>query len=295
MRYFSIRELERLSGIKAHTIRIWEQRYDVFKPMRTRSNLRYYTVDDLKYLLNIALLIRKGYKISQLVSAGQQILENKILSITERGDREVIAVDSLLIYMYWEDVDKFEMLLDSCVQLMGIDNTMQHVILPFLEKSDILSYNSDDTNVHFTVTSVRKKIICGIESLPSAMDSSERALLFLCKGEHYDLMLLYLNYVLKAAGVRVFYLGTNISLTNFEKVVREKRPTIIFSYITAKQFNGTSYCNILKHYLPATNLYVFYPHKAPNTSGGYSNIFFRSLKQISMIRSMFLNVEQTSI
>lgn len=284
MRHFSINEFEQLSGIKKHTIRVWEARYKIFSPGRTRTNVRYYTIDDLRQLLSITLFIKKrGYRISKLAGIAIEHLEQRLQSFKSVEDRELIAIDKLLVYMFSEDIDRFEAMLDECIQQFGLNKTIHKIIIPFLERANVLSYQSSETEVHFAVAAVRKKIIFGIESTVFLKSHSERALLFLPEDEHYDLILLYINYMLKMIGVHVFYLGTDISISNIEKVVNDKKPTLLFCYVTGKKFVAKTYSRLLEKH-PDVRLYVFHPHKNINISSDSENIVVSNLGHIDLIK-----------
>lgn len=277
MRRFAIKDLERITGVKAHTIRAWEVRYNVFSPHRTTTNIRYYSIEDVSYLLNLSLLINKGYRISRLANISRQVLEQKILSLNTEEDRNRRSINELLICMYLEDIEQFEVVLDAYVLEWGIDQALQSIVLPFLITADLLSYHSSSSEVHFVVTAVRKKIIRGIESLTAPLESTNRALLFLFKDEHYDLMLLYLNYLLKAKGIGVFYLGTNISPDSLEKVLGDKKPEMLFTYASSKHFHERAYSRVIAELLPRTKLCICHYEEEPLTSD-CSNVVFLDLR-----------------
>jgi hypothetical protein len=159
--------------------------------------------------------------------------------------------------MYTMDTQKFEELLDEAVLTWDIDITIKEIILPFLEKVQILSYNSSENETHLAVTAVRRKLIMGIERSNPLVRVPKTALLFLNEGEHYDLILLYLSYVLKTQGWNVIYLGTNISLKNLEQIVRTKKPDVLYTYIPQKkQVNLRGVMKIINEQSPRPMLYT---------------------------------------
>lgn len=259
MRQFSIKELERFSGIKAHTIRVWEQRHSAFTPVRTEANLRRYSLHDLKLILDIALLVKYGYKISKLVMLTAEEIEQRTAALKDIDAQRGKLINNLIYCMYATDVAEFERQLDEAVKLWGVDATIEEVIIPFLERVQLLSYSNDSAEAHFVVTALRRKLIMGIEAATAATAVQQTALLFLPKDEHYDLMLLYANYVLKKCGLTVLYLGTNISKENLEKVCMEKKPGLLISYIYPKQsFALAEYTAAISRHLPAAKLYIVY-------------------------------------
>src|SRR5665647_1910195 len=131
---FTIRDIENLSGIKAHTIRIWEQRYSFLKPNRSDTNIRYYTNDELKIILNIALLNKYGYKISHINKMSREAMFEKVLSLTDAEAKADNTVNRLLECMIQFDVELFENILNNCISASGIEKTIQQIIYPFLDK-----------------------------------------------------------------------------------------------------------------------------------------------------------------
>jgi DNA-binding transcriptional MerR regulator len=235
MRNLTIKDLENFSGIKAHTIRMWEQRYHLLTPLRTDTNFRYYSLEDLKRLLQIALLNEFGFKISALAKMSRAEIEKQISFSTIDRSRQMQSVHHLLISMINNDLEEFEAILDNSLLCWQEEITINKVILPFLERAGIMSYQQKTNEVHMAVTAVRKKLILGIERANPGFKVNKTALLFLQEGEHYDLVLLYMTLMLKKIGIKVLYLGTNISLNNLKMFVREKTPDFLFTYLPPKQ------------------------------------------------------------
>ena len=281
MKEFSIKELEQFSGIKAHTIRIWEQRHSAFSPQRTKANLRRYSLLDLKLLLDISLLIKYGYKISKLVAMTSKEIGQRVALLKDMDAQQGKAINDLIYCMYSTIVDEFDQVMDRALLSWGLDLTIQEIIIPFLEKVQLLSYNDSSTEAHFVVTSIRRKLIHGIEALNIVAFDQRTALLFLPEDEHYDLMLLYLHYSLKKSGLKILYLGTNISEANLEKVCIEKSPSLLFSYTYPQQVsNFRNYSTIIKNHLHETKLYVVYAQAENPYSSSWPNIQFLSFKEL---------------
>lgn len=257
MKNFSIKQLENFSGVKAHTIRMWEQRYRVFKPDRNQGNIRRYSLEDVELLLDLALLIKNGTRISKLVKIDKETLAEKTSALTDDENRKSKAVNQLIIFMFSADIEQFEEVLDGCVDSFQVDTTIKDVIIPFLEKVQLLSYNDSSNEVHFAVTAIRRKIILGLERASPTVQVQKTALLFLGEAEHYDLLLLYIAYILKSKGLRVLYMGTNISQKNLEMVATKKKPDLLYMYIPQKQnFKMHGFVNYLHHHLPEATLFV---------------------------------------
>lgn len=273
MRQFSIKELERFSNIKAHTIRIWENRYAVFKPQRNANNIRNYSLNDVKLLLNISLLLEDGARISQLTKLGAAEIERKAMDSGKTMPLKI--VHSLIVCMYSNNFYEFEHALDNCVNTFGIDTTIQKVLIPFLEKVDILSYKDSRHEVHFAVTAVRKKLITGIESIKIRPGTANVSLLFLPKGEHYDLLLLYMTYVMKGKGIPILYLGTNIPIENLQQVILEMKPANLFTYLPANfHFDIPEFANFLSRNIPKAQLFIAEPEYMVRKPTGRNTRFF---------------------
>ncbi len=281
MQNFSIKSLEKFSGIKRHTLRIWEYRYAILKPKRNKGNVRCYNLEEVRKILNIALLQRNGYKIAQLAKMSLLIIEQKITDLTTNENRQQITLNNLIISMFSADIEKFENVLDNCLIELGIDQTIQEVIIPFLEKIPILSYTDSSNEVHFAVTAIRKKIILGIETIEFSTNFDRTALLFLQQGEHYDLLLLYMTYVIKKGGFKVLYLGTNVSISNLKLILIEKRPDYLFTYIPPKQkFKYIEFIQYLHDYFPQSLLFIVGSVNLSALKETYPNIRFINYRDV---------------
>jgi DNA-binding transcriptional MerR regulator len=138
MNAFTIKDLENLSGIKAHTIRIWEQRYNFLRPKRTETNIRYYSNEELKTVLNIALLNKYGFKISHIDRMEPEELREKIVTLSNAQAQQERMINSLIQCMVDLDMEKFEALLNDAIRNKGIDKAITQLVFPFLEKIGIL-------------------------------------------------------------------------------------------------------------------------------------------------------------
>ncbi len=276
MRVFAIKDLERFSGIKAHTIRTWEKRYGIFEPMRSSGNIRAYSMQDVCVLLCISLLTDYGYKISKLAGLSYEDLQLRVSALKSDEARQRQYIYRLLCGMFANDIEEFEDVLDEALLSRGIDNTLKDIVMPFMEKVPLLSYKETGIEVHFVVTAIRKKLILGIERAKPVASNAKTALLFLPKGEHYDLMLLYLNYMLKNCGIKVLYLGTNISMENLELMAQRKKPDYLCTYIHTKRgFNADDYAALAKKHFPGINLFVAYADEQAVSRGtGHDNLRF---------------------
>jgi DNA-binding transcriptional MerR regulator len=241
MHSFTIKDLENLSGIKAHTIRIWEQRYQFLKPSRTQTNIRYYSSNELKMLLNIALLNKYGYKISHIDKMCEAELREKILTLSGPEALQERIVNDLIQSMVDLDMDKLEAVIDRYVISKGIERTITQIIFPFMQKIGVLwlTNHINPAQEHLVTNIVRQKLIVGIESVTTSLKVDKSILLFLPEGEYHEIGLLFVYYLMKSRGVTVIYLGANVPLNDVEYVVKLKKPDYLFSHLTsvAQKFN----------------------------------------------------------
>jgi DNA-binding transcriptional MerR regulator len=234
MNVFTIKDLENLSGIKAHTIRVWEQRYDFLKPCRTETNIRYYCNQELKTVLNISLLSKHGYKISHISRMTAQELRSKIIALTDREALQERLVNELITHMIDLDIEEFERVLDGFIRAKGIDKTIGQILFPFLQRIGILWLTNQvhPAQEHLVTQIIRQKLIVGIEGTLAHRRSGKQVLLFLPEGEFHELGLLYVCYLLKTHGVRVLYLGANVPLKDVEFVCKAKQPDYLYTHLT---------------------------------------------------------------
>lgn len=246
---FTIRDIENLSGIKAHTIRIWEQRYSFLKPKRSDTNIRFYSNDELKIILNVALLNKHGYKISQIDKMNREAMFDCVLSLTHEEAKASIIVNQLLECMVEYDIERFEKLLNKCIDTTGIEKTILQIIFPFLDKVGILWLTNHVIPVQERLVSnvIRQKIIVGIDSLCLKAVSHLKVCLFLPEGEHHELSLLFVAFLLKKKGINLIYLGANIPMVELKTVVTIKKPDYLYTHITTagQNFNFEKFLALL--------------------------------------------------
>ena len=235
MNSFTIKDIENLSGIKAHTIRIWEQRYNFLKPKRTDTNIRYYSNDELKTVLNIALLNKYGFKISHIDRMNEKEIRDRILGLDDSRAQQERIINSLLQEMIDLDMERFEKILNEHIAAKGIERTVVQIIFPFLEKIGILWLTGriNPAQEHLVTNIIRQKLIVAIESTVSHIEMGKTFLLFLPEGEYHELGLLFMYYLLRSRGAQTIYLGANVPLKDVEQVIHLKKPDIIFTHLTA--------------------------------------------------------------
>ena len=236
MIHYSINDLEKITGIKAHTIRIWEKRYNVVCPQRTETNIRYYNDDDLKKLLNISTLNKHGFKISDIVKMGYDGLCQKVLEIANTTTDHESSINNLIVSMIEMDEDKFEKVLASAIIKIGFERTITNIIYTFLEKVGILWQvgTINPAQEHFITNLIRQKLIIAIDGQDSyPKTDSKTFLLFLPENELHELGLLFYSYIIKKAGHKVIYLGQSVPLNDILEVIKIRNADYIITYFVA--------------------------------------------------------------
>src|SRR4029079_2339819 len=235
MNAFTIKDLENLSGIKAHTIRIWEQRYNFLKPKRTDTNIRFYSNDELKTLLNIALLNKYGFKLCHIDQMCNQEICAKALSLNEKEAVDERVVNDLVRHMVDLETEKFERIINGYIQDHGIELAVREIIFPFLDKIGILWQTGHimPAQEHFVSNIIRQKLIVAIDGLGHSEQPDKKAVLFLPEGEHHELGLLFVYYLLKKKGIKVIYLGANVPMSDVQNVIEMISPDIAFIPLTS--------------------------------------------------------------
>lgn len=284
---FTIKDLENLSGIKAHTLRIWEQRYSFLKPSRTFTNIRYYGNEELKKILNIALLNKYGYKISHIDKMNEAEIKEKLLSLSQMEAQQERIVNDLIKNMIDLDMESFENTLDRFILSRGIERAITQIIFPFLEKIGILwlTNHINPAQEHLVTNLVRQKLIVGIEGVSTSIKVNKTVLLFLPEGEYHELGLLFMYFILKSRGANVIYLGSNVPIKDVAYVVNLKKPDYLYSHLTSvgQNFNFDRFL---------TNLRQKFQNIPVIISGQLTQNFEKKIQPPSLFKRSFAEVMQ---
>ena len=233
---YSIKDLEHLSGIKAHTIRIWEQRYNLIHPKRTPTNIRYYESEDLKLILNIARLRDHGFKISKIAAMSKDEISYRTREIDSKDsagpENYLHALTTAMIDL---DEELFEHTLSTCILQLGLEATMHQIIRPFLlQIGNLWQTNAiNPAQEHFISCLLRQKLIVAIDGQkPNIGANAKRFMLFLPEGELHEITLLFSSYTLKKYGNQVIYLGQNLPFDDIGVAYKIYRPDYLLSIFT---------------------------------------------------------------
>jgi len=232
---YTIRDLERLSGIKAHTLRIWEQRYGILAPERTATNIRWYSAEELKKLLNISMLNNHGIKISRIAQMSVEEITRQAVELIEKEGEDSEHVTSLVIAAVELDEARFEKIFSGCILRQGFENTVHHIILPLLRKIGLMWQTGSihRAQEHFVSSLIRQKLIVAIDSCiarPAAQP--RRFMLFLPNGELHEIALLYYHYLLKSRGHESIYLGQSVPFDDLGIVCGIRNPDVMLTVFT---------------------------------------------------------------
>jgi len=228
---YSIKDLEVLSGIKAHTIRIWEKRYDLLSPERTETNIRYYNDDDLRKILNVSLLVRHGFKISKVAQWKNNQIKEAILELNHSGSSDSDYVDRLLMHMInFEDIG-FVRIANEVIEQMGMEEAISKVFFKLFE--GIGTYwqvgSIFPAQEHFVTNILRQKLIVEIDKLGISNERGINILFYLPENEYHELSLLFYSYLAKKYGYHVIYLGQTLPFDDLKKISTYVHIDYIFS------------------------------------------------------------------
>jgi DNA-binding transcriptional MerR regulator len=292
MKSFSIKELEVLCGIKAHTIRIWELRYAVFQPQRTNGNVRRYSIDELSKLSKLVLLNNSGYKASYVCKMTEGELQSVAGQLKLEHERMQRAIGELVIRMHKMDIRGFETQLDDCFLSWPPETVMDKIIFPFLSKVGLLCKGKQLSEEHLVVTAIRKKLLWSIERLDATPANAKTILLFLSNEKQLDLLLLYLYYHLKKDGWEVIYLGVNITLKNLEELLSIKQTDYLLTYLSQKQpISLDELSSRMKKLAPEAKLFVVDTGK-PDEHPAYDNVTTASVSEAKELLSILGNLSK---
>ncbi|MDQ3140801.1 MAG: MerR family transcriptional regulator [Bacteroidota bacterium] len=242
MAIYSITDLEKLTGIKAHTIRIWEKRYHIIAPKRTKTNIRYYNEDDLKRVSNIAVLNQKGYRISQICEMPLNEVEDLVANLSDIETFSIESLDALTLSIIHLDEIKFKHLVNKNIDQHGFEYAFDQILMPLLDKMHDLWLSGSIKKVHeeFLNVLIQRKLSNQISKLDSESNTLDiRFIIFLPPGESQELSSLYVEYYLRKNGIRLINLEDELNVRELLDAVQIYKPQFLASFIneeTSKTF-----------------------------------------------------------
>ncbi|MBB6459943.1 MerR family transcriptional regulator [Flammeovirga kamogawensis] len=236
MSNYSIKDLEHLTGVKAHTIRIWEQRYEIITPKRSDTNIRYYTDDDLKHMINVSLLNNNGFKISKIAKFTAEEINQEVYKVLDVNDNYQDQISALTMCMLEFDEAHFEKIISSNILKKGFESTMVNIILPFMMRIGVLWLTGavSPAQEHFISNLIRQKLIVAIDAqITSSVPDKPSFMLFLPEGELHEISLLFASYVIRARGFKVIYLGQSLPLHEVKDVYKGCKSEYLLTVMTS--------------------------------------------------------------
>ncbi len=235
---FSIKDLENLSGIKAHTIRIWEKRYNLFKPERTNTNIRHYSIESLQKILNVAYLNNSGLKISKIAQLSDDEIPANVREIASRGNIEHHAINAFKMAMLNFDQVLFYNTYMNLLENSTFRDVFYDVFIPLLNELGLLWQTNTITpaHEHFLSIHIKQKILLNIEKLQN-LEPKPRTrtfVLYLPENEIHDIGLLFVNYELLSRGYHTIFLGESVPMTSLSDLLKFFDEVTYISYFTVK-------------------------------------------------------------
>jgi DNA-binding transcriptional MerR regulator len=291
---YSIKDLEKLTGIKAHTIRIWEKRYNIVCPLRTTTNIRFYSDGDLKRLLNVSILNRNGFKISNIVRLSRDEINHSVMEASAKFVNWESQIENLIIAMIDLDENKFEKSISNSILKLGFDETVSSIIYPFLEKVGLLWQigTINPAHEHFITNLIRQKLIIAIDAENKFLrPKSKTFILFLPENELHELSLLFYSFLIKKRGHRVIYLGQNLPVEDLQQanliVHSDFLVTIITAAVTRKELQD--YIKNLADHFPDQTILLGGNQIVELPDPKIKNVF--TMKRKSDLDNILLNIE----
>ncbi len=253
---FSIKDLENFSGIKAHTIRIWEKRYGLLMPERTDTNIRFYSLESLKKLLNIALLNSEGVKISKIANLDDADFDNLLSQTVTNKVNKCKFINELKIAMLNFDFISFEKAYTEISKTVSFSEIFRNYFIPFLGDIGLLwqSGSINPTHEHFVSNIIRQKIL--LESYHLQLNEIKKQdklfILFLPDEEIHDLGLTYLHYEVLKAGYKSIMLGASVPIDSLQRFINDQYEVVYITYFTVQptiekipEYLQDFYCKLL--------------------------------------------------
>ncbi len=235
MAEYKIKDLEALTGIKAHTIRIWEKRYNLISPERTDTLIRTYTDEDLTNLLSVALLNKNGIKISKIVDMGKEQISKKVWDL-KFSKNENSSQEKLILALIELDEDLFRNTLQSLIDSVGLEETFASHLIPFLDRIGIMWIvgTIHPAQEHFISNLIRQKVISEIDKLSVPNNDIKPVMLYLPEHEWHEISLLYYQYILRRNGINTVYLGQSLPYDSLLLTIEKLTPrALVTSWLTA--------------------------------------------------------------
>ena len=269
MAEYKIKDLENLTGIKSHTIRIWEKRYRILSPDRTDTKIRTYSDSELTHLLTVSMLNRSGIKISKIAKLSQEDM-NKLLWDIKVNKEPEYSMDKLLLSLVSLDEELFKETLANLLETEGLEKTFTDHLIPFLDRIGImwLIGSVNPAQEHFMSNLIRQKIISEIDKQEIPVSTEKSVLMYLPEHEWHEMSLLFYHFLLRSKGIPTFYLGQSLPYESLVECIEKLKPNyILSSWLTAVDEKlVVSYFKKLKSDYPNLDVFAGGPQIKANST-----------------------------
>ena len=240
MEAYSINDVEKLTGIKAHTLRIWEKRYNGLLPHRTATQIRYYDDDQLRRLLNVTTLLDLGHKISKIMEYNEEYVHELILDAGQQPATEpvyTVYINQLTQAMIAFDEAAMEKTVNAVFIRFGIQIAVIKVLYPFLRRTGVLwsTANIAPAQEHFASNFIRRKFAAIVDGLLPVPSHGKIAILFLPPDEWHEIGLLFAEYLMRQSGIHTVCLGQNVPYKSVEATIEKIKPKYLVTFMVAGQ------------------------------------------------------------
>ncbi|MBA2499375.1 MAG: MerR family transcriptional regulator [Chitinophagaceae bacterium] len=263
MNSFSISQLAQFSGIKPHTIRIWEQRYNALTPQRSEGNTRYYDNTQLRRLLNIVSLMESDYKISELCAMPDKKLFGLLEDMRENmsiDDPADFFITQLIVAGVHYDEQHFEKIFSHCIIRYGFKNAYIKLLYPLLLRIGLMWAEDSlpPAQEHFISNIIKQKLFIAVDSLPPPLSSSETWLLFLPENEFHEIGLLFAHYLIRHSGRKSIYLGGNVPLDTLSDTIKDTKPDSLLLFFVRHNLpkKSQNYLDTINTIAPKNRIYL---------------------------------------
>lgn len=232
MATYSIKDIEKMSGIMAHTIRMWERRFGLVIPKRTETNIRYYSDEDLKDILNISILNQNGVKISKIAKLNKDEIREKVANLLDNPDKYAHVIDAMLFSMLEINEQAFNKTYKNALQEYGFEKLIENIMFPFLERIGVLWQTNSikPAQEHFIINLLRQKIIITInKEIAHKGQGDNKIIFFLPEGELHEVSLLFYSFIARKEGFEAVYLGASVPLEDLKNVQKVTNAKAFFS------------------------------------------------------------------
>ncbi len=257
---YSIKDIEEITGIKAHTLRIWEKRYNIIKPERTKTNIRYYTEEHLKYILNLTLLNNNGFKISQIAGMSDIEIKKHTRRLSNADQTIEDQLDVLTIGVINMDENSVNVIIDKYIEEHGFQKTMDVLINPFLEKLSTYWISGTIKSVHegFISEILRQKTAIELQKLKQPDPKQKKIMLYLGENEQQALTLIFLHYLLRSKGMNAILVGFDLNIKDVLDAYQIIEPDYIYTIINqeVKDHNLDTYINYIAKSIRQTTFVI---------------------------------------